>query len=235
MMLEKMHVGKYCEDFKCQSLMVDKWKEVEIKNEETGLEEIEDVHDGEVVMEGKKEEKYLGDIISTDGRNIKNIKARVAKGKGIVSRIMTILEGIPMGEFNFEIAMILRNSLFVSSMLCNSEAWYAVSKAELDLLETIDVQFLRQILRSPKTTPKEMLFLELGCIPLRELIRKRRILFLQYIVKESPQSMMYKFLDKLAQFHFHFCQNCIIFLDVSVLLYADSVRFYCKLPIAMSR
>ena len=146
-------------------------------------------------MEEKKEEKYLGDIISTDGRNIKNIKARVAKGKGIVSRIMTILEGIPMGEFYFEIAMILRNSLLVSSMLCNSEAWYAVSKAELDLLETIDVQFLRQILRSPKTTPKEMLFLELGCIPLRELIRKRRILFLQYIVKESPQSMMYKFLE----------------------------------------
>ena len=96
---------------------------------------------------------------------------------------MTILEGIPMGEFYF------------SSMLCNSEAWYAVSKAELDLLETIDVQFLRQILRSPKTTPKEMLFLELGCIPLRELIRKRRILFLQYIVKESPQSMMYTFLE----------------------------------------
>ena len=100
-----------------------------------------------------------------------------------------------MGEFYFEIAMILRNSLLVSSMLCNSEAWYAVSKAELDLLETIDVQFLRQILRAPKTTPKEMLFLELGCIPLRELIRKRRILFLQYIVKESPQSMMYKFLE----------------------------------------
>ena len=68
---KKMHVGKYCEDFKCQSLMVDKWKEVEIKNEETGLEEIEDVHDGEVVMEEKKEEKYLGDIISTDGRNIR--------------------------------------------------------------------------------------------------------------------------------------------------------------------
>ena len=43
------------------------------KNEETGIEEIEDLFDGEVKMEKKKEDKYLGDIISTDGRNIKNM------------------------------------------------------------------------------------------------------------------------------------------------------------------
>ena len=49
-------------------------------------------------MEAKMEEKYLGDVISTDGKNIKNVKARVAKGKGIVSRILSILEGIPSGE-----------------------------------------------------------------------------------------------------------------------------------------
>jgi hypothetical protein len=101
----------------------------------------------------------------------------VAKGTGIVNRIMTILEGIPFGKFYFEVAVILRNSLLVSSMLCNSESWYNVTKPELDLLETVDVQLLRNILKAPKSTPKEMLYLELGCIPLRELIRKRRISF----------------------------------------------------------
>ena len=39
-----------------------------------------------------------------------------------------------------------------------------------------------------------MLFLELGCVPFRELIRKRRILFLHYILNEDPNSMMYRFL-----------------------------------------
>ena len=145
-------------------------------------------------MEVKMEEKYLGDVISTDGRNIKNIKARVAKGKGIISRIITILEGIPFGKFYYEVAVILRDSLLVSSMLCNSEAWYNITNAELELLETIDLQFLRRILKAHKTTPKEMLFLELGCVPFRELIQKRRILFLHYILNESPESMMNKFL-----------------------------------------
>ena len=145
-------------------------------------------------MEEKMDEKYLGDVISTDGKNIKNIKARVAKGKGIVSRILSILEGIPFGQFYFEVALILRNSLLVSSMLCNSETWYNITKAELDLLETVDVQLLRSILKAPKSTAKEMLFLELGCVPFRELIRKRRILFLHYILNEDPNSMMYRFL-----------------------------------------
>ena len=57
-------------------------------------------------MEEKKEEKYLGDVISRDGKNIKNIKARVAKGKGNVTRIITILEGIPLGQFYFEKQLI---------------------------------------------------------------------------------------------------------------------------------
>ena len=48
------------------------------------MDEIDDICEGYEIMEEKMEEKYLGDVISTDGRNIKNVKARVAKGKGIV-------------------------------------------------------------------------------------------------------------------------------------------------------
>ena len=107
---KKLHVGKLCEDFKCQTLKVDDWEEIEIKNEETGIDEIEDVVEGEEEMEVKLEEKYLGDVISTDGRNIKNIKARVAKGKGIISKIITILEGIPFRSGATTIVLILNVS-----------------------------------------------------------------------------------------------------------------------------
>ena len=99
-----------------------------------------------------------------------------------------------MEFFYFEVAMILRNSLMVSSMLCNSESWYNVTKAELDLLETVDVKFLRSILRVPNSTPTEMLYLDLGCIPFQELIRKQRISFLYYILNEDENSMLYRFL-----------------------------------------
>ena len=58
-----MHVGKTCEDFKCQKLSVDAWDE--------------DSYVGDVGIKEKEEEKYLGEILSNNGRNLKNVKARV--------------------------------------------------------------------------------------------------------------------------------------------------------------
>ena len=100
---------------------------------------------------------------------------------------MTLLDGMPFGKYYFEIAMILRNCLLVSSVLNNSEAWYNLTNAELDYLETVDLMFLRNILKTPKSTPKEMLYLELGCVPFRKIIQKRRMSFLYYILHKDPQ------------------------------------------------
>ena len=85
----------------------------EQKNYETGKVEVKDIYLGEEVMEEKDEEKYLGDIISKDGQNLKNIKAKVNKGKEIVRKILNIPEGIPFGRLYFQIAVLLRNSLLV--------------------------------------------------------------------------------------------------------------------------
>ena len=110
-------------------------------------------------------------------------------------KILTLLDGIPFGKYHFEAGVLLRNSLLVSSMLFNSEAWYNVSKSELDLLETVDAMLLRGILKAPKSTPKEMLFLELGVVPFREIIRQRRLGFLFYILHENQGSMIHRFFE----------------------------------------
>ena len=183
---KKLHVGKNHENFKCTDLSVDKWEEISIGGE------IVDTCEEKEMIKSVTEEKYLGDVVSRDGRNIKNIKARVAKGKGIVSRILNVLEGIPLGPYYFEIAMMLRTSLLVSSMLCNSEAWYNLTKAELNLLESIDIQFLKVVLKAPKSTPTESLYLELGIVPFRNIIQQRRILFLHYILNQSSDSLIFK-------------------------------------------
>ena len=192
---KKLHVGKYREDFKCQEISVDNWKEITVINEDTGVDILEDKYTGENIIEETTEEKYLGDIISNDGRNIKNIRSRIAKGKGIVSKIISILDALPLGNSYFEIGLILRDSLLTSSILCNSETWYNITKAEMELLETVDTLFLQRILNAPKSTPKEMYYLELGCIPYRNLIQKKRLMFLFYILKQDPKSMIYKFFE----------------------------------------
>ena len=77
-------------------------------------------------------------------------------------------------------------------MLCNSETWFNLTKSELELLETVDLQLLRTILGAPKTVPKEMLYLELGVIPLREMIRQRRLNFLYYILTQDKESILFR-------------------------------------------
>ena len=182
-------------DFKCRPLFVDNWKETEVKDCDTGNIKVEDTCDGDEIMEEKDSERYLGDVISKDGENIKNIQARVSKGTGIVRNILTMLDGIPFGKYHFEAGVILRNSLLASSMLFNSEVWYNVTNSELELLETVDLMLLRGILKAPKSTPKEMLFLELGLVPFREMIRRRRLGFLYYILTEDKDSMIFKFFE----------------------------------------
>ena len=46
-------------------------------NDEIGVDAFEDNYNGAEDMEEKTEKKYLGDLLSNDGRNVKNIKARI--------------------------------------------------------------------------------------------------------------------------------------------------------------
>ena len=62
----------------------------------------------------------------------------------------------------------------------------------MNLLETVDLMLLRGILKAPKSTTKKMLFLELGLVPFREIIRQRRLGLLFYILNQSKESMLYK-------------------------------------------
>ena len=189
---KKIHVGKTKEEYKCQPIYVDKWEEHEEENEQTGMIRIKDVLVGEEAIEDTSNEKYLGDIISKDGRNTLNIKARIGKGRGIIKKILNILNSIPFGKLFYQIAILLRDSLLVSSILCNSEAWFNLTNSDLNMIETIDLEFLRKILKAPTSTPKEILYLELGVIPLRELIKQRRLNFLFYIIHKKNESMIKK-------------------------------------------
>ena len=49
-------------------------------------------------MKEKTEQVYLGDIISADGKHLKNIQARKNKGLGIITQIMQILKSEFFGQ-----------------------------------------------------------------------------------------------------------------------------------------
>ena len=150
-----------------------------------------DVHG--TVMESVSHDTYLGDILSSDGKNTRNLKKRISRGIGISTQILNLLRTICLGEHYIEISLLLRESLFINSVLTNAEIWYSVTKDEIKELEDLDRTLLRKILNVPFSTPSEAYFLELGILPIGVIIKARRINYLQYILKREENEMLYTF------------------------------------------
>ena len=79
---KKLHIGKTKEEFKCQDLYVGGWKMKDVKNVQTGNELRQETFEEKEKIETVESEKYLGDIISTDGKYTKTIENRINKGQG---------------------------------------------------------------------------------------------------------------------------------------------------------
>ena len=143
------------------------------------------------VMPNVSEETYLGDILSNDGKNSKNIENRISKGIGIINNIFNLLENIVFGNHYFEIALLLRESMLINGILTNAEIWYNLTKSEIEKFESLDRLFFRKLLSVAETTPKEAFYLEMGAIPINILLKSRRVKYLHSILQRNKTGMLY--------------------------------------------
>ena len=127
------------------------------------------------------EETYLGDLVVNTGKNSRNIKKRCNKLMGVISVIMYILKELCLGQFYFEIAMLLRDTMFLSVMTLNSETWINLTKENINELELMDRLLLKQIFELPKSASSASIHLESGATPVRHIIQGKRLMFLHYI------------------------------------------------------
>ena len=161
----KLHVGRTCNPTLCRDLHVDGWELKVVTDTESGKDSQTDLFVGPEKMSNKKEQTYLGDVISADGSQSKNIQARKNKGLGIITQITQILESVFFGKYHFEVAVVLRSSLLLSSILLNCEAWINLSDKEIRALEQTDEHLLTKILGCDFNTSNVFKYLELGVYP----------------------------------------------------------------------
>ena len=57
---------------------------------------------------------------------------------------MSLLNSVSLGNHYFQVALVLRNSMFVNSVLTASEVWPHLSEGNYKLLEERDVSLLKR-------------------------------------------------------------------------------------------
>ena len=128
----------------------------------------------------------------TDGPGFKEtIEARATKAVGIQSQIMSILKGITFGHYYFEIALVLREALFVNGIMTNMEVFPNMKQKDINVLIRCDTNLVKSILEV-STFTYESLFLETGLLPIQFVLAIRRLLYLWHILTRNPEELIYK-------------------------------------------
>ena len=100
----------------------------------TGKRILKDTIDEEYKIEDSEEERYLGDFITKDGKNSKNVSARRARGIGIVDKIFTYLNDVFLGPYFSQAALLFRSSFLINNILSNSESLYNLTECDIQQL-----------------------------------------------------------------------------------------------------
>ena len=74
----------------------------------------------------------------------------------------------------------------------NSEAWHNIYDKDIAPLEKVDEALLRAMLGAHAKTPLEALYLETNSVPIRFILKSRRIMYLHNILQRNHSEMVRK-------------------------------------------
>ena len=165
-----------------------KCSRMHIGNKKTSCRPLQVEHS---VMNTSSKEKYLGSILTNDGKILENISDRHNKGIGTVNQIICILKDINFGQYYFEMTTLFRSSMLLNGMLHSIEALHGLKQVHIDKLEACDKFLLRKAFNAVSTTATEAFYIELGILPLRFAVVARRLMFF-WTILNKPDSELVK-------------------------------------------
>ena len=146
-------------------------------------------------MENSKQETYLGDKIDKSGKILPTIQSRISRGYGAISNILAITNELPLAHWRVEAGLNMRQAMFLNGTMFNSEAWQGISDTEIQMIEKVDEDLLRGLLKAHSKIPLEALYLETGSIPIRFIIKSRRLSYLHTILQRDSEELVKEVYD----------------------------------------
>lgn len=118
------------------------------------------------------------------------MKMKVNKALGIRKMIRTLIKHL--GKYTIESGIIYFKSLLRGSLLYATESMVNLKENDVKLLERAEEATLRDLLGTELSAPRHLLYLELGILPARFVIKQRKIMHLKHILLQDENSLMKK-------------------------------------------
>ena len=148
---------------------------------------------GELEIDEADEYKYLGDIITNNGKNTKNLEARKNKAFAATSGINSIAGTSILRKIETKVILELHEKVILSALLTNAEAW-TLNKGEREEMERVEIQTLKMLFDLPNHTPTPGIVYTLGTLYTSLRIERKRLMFLHRLLNKRDNSWPKKML-----------------------------------------
>ena len=148
---------------------------------------------GNKEIEETEQYKYLGDEITSNGRNTENIKSKRQKIQATTATINTIASNEVLNRVESLVLLELHERITIPTLLNNAESW-TLNKSEIEELERVEVQALKSIFKLPLQTPNAAVMFTFGTLYTKQRIDQIQLLYLHKVLNRSQEHWTQKIL-----------------------------------------
>ena len=97
-----------------------------------------------------------------------------------------------MHQYTIECGIVYFKSLLRGSILYATEAMVNLKENEIKVIERTEEATLRDLVKTEQSAPRYLLYLELGIIPARFVIKQRKVMHFKHILMQHEDSLIKK-------------------------------------------
>ena len=128
--------------------------------------------------------KYLGDTVTNDNKNKRNLELRENRVQGTIRQINTTASSDVMRGVETTVLITLYEKSVVAGVLHNSESWN-LNKTEEQQLDKIGLRALKRLFSLPTTTPTAAVLHNLGQLYMTQSVDQRRFMYLHKVLNRE--------------------------------------------------
>ena len=155
---------------------------------------------GANILYEKTEEKYLGDVFSSQGLSASveaTIKDRTSKIKGSIYELRAVVEDFRVQAVGgMEAAIDIYESCIVPSLIANCATWLEIQKESEDRLDDLQDLFGRVLLKMPQSTPRLAIRGALGLLGSKWRVYQEKVLLVKAIKEQEDGCLAKEVLEE---------------------------------------